>query len=243
MTIDATLDRFFRDRRVAVLAIPRDAGRPPLTTPIWYDWDGASSASRSTTRAPRRSGSRSSAARPCRSTIQSEVPPYRYAVVYGTATLGPSTDPALRTRVARRYFGRIAGDQYVAAGDRRRPRRGVTPRDHDHARALVSHDFGPEAGWFGRAVLPALAGREPGPGLAPTACRTGCRRDHDPEAAIALRERAPERPTTTPGHPHIFCSNPTARAWYNQSAWPATATSGSPSRTARSSPSRIRTRT
>ena len=34
------LDAFFRTRRVAVLAIPR-AGRPPLTTPVWYDFDGA----------------------------------------------------------------------------------------------------------------------------------------------------------------------------------------------------------
>ena len=37
--IEGWLDRFLRQRRVAVLAIPRP-GRSPLTTPVWFDWDG-----------------------------------------------------------------------------------------------------------------------------------------------------------------------------------------------------------
>jgi hypothetical protein len=149
VTIDATLDRFFRDRRVAVLAIPRDAGRPPLTTPIWYDWDGAAFRIQVDDTSAKAKRIAKLGRAPVSLTIQSEVPPYRYAVVYGTATLGPST-PGLRTRVARRYFGRVAGDQYVAQET-------AAGRNEDGLRLitvtperLVSHDFGPEAGWFGR---------------------------------------------------------------------------------------------
>src|SRR5262245_65648623 len=101
MMDQATLDRFFRDRRVAVLSIPRDDGRPPLTTPVWYDWDGTAFRIQveDTSAKAKRIAKLGRAA--VSLVIQSEVPPYRYAVVYGTATLGPSTDPGLRTPVAR----------------------------------------------------------------------------------------------------------------------------------------------
>lgn len=148
-----TLDRFFRDRRVAVLAIPRDGGRAPLTTPVWYDWDGTAFRVQveHTSAKAKRIGALGRA--PVSLTVQSEVPPYRYAVVYGTATLGPSTDPGLRTRVARRYFGRYAGDQYVAqetaAGRGESVLRTITIAPE----RIVAHDFGPEAGRFGRAFF------------------------------------------------------------------------------------------
>jgi hypothetical protein len=153
MMDEATLDRFFRDRRVAILAIPRDDGRPPLTTPVWYDWDGTLFRLQvDDTSAKAKRIARLGHA-PVSLTIQSEVPPYRYAVVYGTAVLGPSGDPALRVRVARRYFGRYAGDQYVAqetsAGRGEAALRVITITPG----RVVSHDFGPEAGWFGRAFF------------------------------------------------------------------------------------------
>jgi len=152
MMASAELDAFLRARRVAVIALPRAAGRPPLTTPIWYDWDGSvfrleveatSAKGKLLARGPL----------PVSLTIQSEVPPYRYAIAYGTATLHPP-EPGLRTRVAHRYFGRMAGDLYVkqeeAAGrgaDLLRTVRIVPER-------FVTHDFRPEAGvagrlWFG----------------------------------------------------------------------------------------------
>lgn len=150
MMNDRDLDAFFRARRVAVLAIPRDDGRAPLTTPIWYDWDGSvfrlqvDATSAKAKRIAKLGQAQVSLA------IQSEVPPYRYAVVYGTATLGAGGDPALRVRVARRYFGRLAGDQYVAQET-------SAGRGEDGLRVItivpertVSHDFGPEAGAFGR---------------------------------------------------------------------------------------------
>src|SRR5882672_9339215 len=109
MMTAATLDRFFRARRVAVLAIPRDDGRPPLTTPIWYDWDGTTFRLQVDATGAKAKRLAKLGRAQVSLTIQSEVPPYRYAVVYGTATLGPSDDPALRVRVARHYFGRVAG--------------------------------------------------------------------------------------------------------------------------------------
>ena len=150
MMDEPTLDRFFRDRRVAVLSIPRDGGRPPLTHPIWYDWDGAAFRLQVDATSAKAKRIAKLGTAPVSLTIQSEVPPYRYAVVYGTATLGPNTDLGLRRRVARRYFGRVAGDQYVqqetAAGRGENTLRVITIAPE----RLTSHDFGPEAGWFGR---------------------------------------------------------------------------------------------
>jgi hypothetical protein len=90
------LYRFFRNRRVAVLSIPREPGKPPLTTPVWYDWDGSAFRIQvEATSAKAKHVARLGAA-PVSLAVQSEVPPYRYAVIYGQATLGPSTNPELR---------------------------------------------------------------------------------------------------------------------------------------------------
>lgn len=153
MMDDRTLDAFFRDRRVAVLAIPRDDGKPPLTTPIWYDWDGTVFRIQVEATSAKAKRIAKLGHAPVSLTIQSEVPPYRYAVVYGTATLGPSEDVGLRVRVARRYFGRFAGDQYVtqetAAGRGEAGLRVITVTTD----RIVSQDFAPEAGAFGRVFF------------------------------------------------------------------------------------------
>ena len=149
MQPDPALDTFLRARRVGVLAIARD-GRAPLASPIWYDYDGTRfriqvEAAGAKAKTIARLGSA-----PVSLTIQSEVPPYRYAVTYGTATLSAAGDEELRRRVARRYFGRVAGDMYVAQEE--------AAGRHAHAlrvieivpERFVTHDFRPEAGWFGR---------------------------------------------------------------------------------------------
>ncbi len=153
MMSPATLDRFFRDRRVGVIAIPRGDDRPPLATPIWYDWDGSAFRIQVEATSAKAKWIAKLGRAAVSLTVQSEVPPYRYAVVYGTATLGPSDDPRLRVRVARRYFGRFAGDQYVAQET-------AAGRDEDVLRIItilpdriVSHDFAPEAGAFGRTFF------------------------------------------------------------------------------------------
>lgn len=145
----SALDSFLRARRVGVLAIARD-GRAPLSSPIWYDYDGTRfriqvDAAGAKAKTIARHGTAAVSL-----TVQSEVPPYRYAVAYGTAALAPSGDPDLRKRVARRYFGRFAGDTYVKqeeAAGRHAEDLAIIEVIPDR---FVTHDFGPEAGWFGR---------------------------------------------------------------------------------------------
>ena len=143
------LDPFFRSRRVAVLAIPRGE-RSPLTSPVWYNYDGAHfyvqvEASSAKAKAIARTGTAAVSL-----TIQSEVPPYRYAVVHGHATLRANDQPGLRRQLARRYFGRLVGDMYVAEEEKK----GVDERKLQlieiTPERTVSHDFGPEAGITGR---------------------------------------------------------------------------------------------
>jgi PPOX class probable F420-dependent enzyme len=147
--IDGWLDRFLRQRRVAVLAIPRP-GRSPLATPVWFDWDGTRlrvQVERGSAKAKALAGD---GAVPVALTVQSEVPPYRYAVIHGRARLRANGDAGMRRRLARRYFGRWVGDLYVA---------GEVQRGVDDAglqvieiepERTVAHDFRPEAGVAGR---------------------------------------------------------------------------------------------
>lgn len=149
MMTETALDAFLRGRRVAVLAIPRPA-KPPLTSPVWYEYDGGRfhiqvEATSTKAKALDRLGPTAVSL-----TIQSEVPPYRYAIAYGTARLGAAGDRELRRRMARRYFGRLAGDMYDAEEEKQ-------GRHADRLRVIeivperfITHDFRPEAGWFGR---------------------------------------------------------------------------------------------
>jgi hypothetical protein len=145
----AALNRFLRSRRVAVLAIPRGE-RPPLATPIWYDYDGTRFRIQVEATSAKAKLVGRQASTPVSLVVQSEVPPYRYAIVYGTARLGATGDVTLRRTVARRYFGRLAGDAYVAQEDAA-GRRGADLRIIEITpERVVTHDFRPEAGWFGR---------------------------------------------------------------------------------------------
>jgi len=152
---EAQMDEFFRARRVAVLSIARD-GKPPLTAPIWYEWNGRVFHMHVDAKGAKAKLIGRLGRAPVALAIQSEVPPYRYVVVYGSATLSTEVDPAQRLRVARRYFGRRAGDMYV----QREQQRGSRPEDMRTVEVTpertVSHDFGPEAGWFGRLYFAVM---------------------------------------------------------------------------------------
>lgn len=147
--MEAWQDSFFRSRRVAVLAIPR-VGKAPLTTPVWYDFDGhrfriqveaGSAKAKVLSRAEETEVSL---------TVQSEVPPYRYAVVYGPARMKPCDDPGLRKKLAHRYFGKIAGDMYVQQEEQRGTGTDSLRVIDIEPKRIVAHDFHPEAGAFGR---------------------------------------------------------------------------------------------
>lgn len=146
---DAWLDPFLRDRRVAVLSIPRP-DRAPLTTPVWYDYDGERfrvQVERSSAKAKALAGREGLSVS---LTVQSEVPPYRYAVVYGAATLQPNTEVGLRRRLAHRYFGRLAGNMYVAQEEQRGVNESTLSTIDIVPQRVVAQNFHPEAGAFGR---------------------------------------------------------------------------------------------
>jgi len=146
---DAWLDKFFRNRRVAVLAMPR-ADRSPLTTPVWYDYDGTRFRVQVEAASAKARALAAAGTLPVSLTVQSEVPPYRYAVVHGRASLRPNDQHGLRRRLARRYFGRLAGDMYVAEEEKRGVAEDTLQLIEILPERTVSHDFGPEAGVAGR---------------------------------------------------------------------------------------------
>jgi nitroimidazol reductase NimA-like FMN-containing flavoprotein (pyridoxamine 5'-phosphate oxidase superfamily) len=143
------LDRFFRQRRVAVLAIPRP-GRSPLATPVWFDWDGTRFRVQVEANSAKARALAGGLPVPVALTVQSEVPPYRYAVVHGRATLRPNDQPGLRRCLARRYFGRWIGDLYVAGEEQRGVDDAALQVIEIEPVRTVAHDFHPEAGVTGR---------------------------------------------------------------------------------------------
>ena len=146
---DGWLDPFFRNRRVAVLAIPRGE-RSPLATPIWYDYDGERFRVQVEATSAKAKAFDGRDSLPVSLTVQSEVPPYRFAVVHGRAVLQPRGDGALRRTLAHRYFGRLAGDMYVAQEEKRGSGEASMRIIEISPQRIVSHDFSPEAGGFGR---------------------------------------------------------------------------------------------
>src|SRR4051812_24723792 len=83
--------RFLEDKRVGVLSVAADNGRPPASVPIWYDYtpDGhirinTGTASRKT-RLIEQAGA-------VTLVLQREEPPYQYVVVEGTVV--ENTTPA-----------------------------------------------------------------------------------------------------------------------------------------------------
>jgi nitroimidazol reductase NimA-like FMN-containing flavoprotein (pyridoxamine 5'-phosphate oxidase superfamily) len=143
------LESFLRARRVAVLAIPRE-GRSPLTAPVWYDYDGTRFRVQVEATSAKAKLFAGRDAIPVSLTVQSEVPPYRYAVVHGSARLGANAEAGLRRRLARRYFGGPGGDLYVAEEEKRGVDDAALRVIEVAPDRVVSHDFHEEAGRLGR---------------------------------------------------------------------------------------------
>lgn len=106
-------EAFLAGVHVGVVSIER-AGKPPLTVPIWYDFDPAIGVWLITSRASEKGQALAKAGR-FALCAQSEAPPlYQYVSVEGPVI---SVRPALREEdlrpMARRYFGRELGDRYA----------------------------------------------------------------------------------------------------------------------------------
>ena len=146
------LEGFFRARRVAVLAIPR-AERSPLTTPVWYDYDGTRFRVQVEAISAKARSLAASETTPVSLTIQSEVPPYRYAVIHSQARLVANDQPGMQRRLARRYFGRMVGDRYVDEETKRGVDDAALRIIEITPERTLSHDFRPSAGIVGRAYF------------------------------------------------------------------------------------------
>ena len=150
------LDAFLRGRRVGILSMNRGPDKPPLTHPIWYDYDGKTFRVQVEDTSAKAKLLRRVGKAPCSFAVQSEVPPYRYAIAYGTAALaeiGAAANAELRRSIARRYVGRAAGAMYIADAEKQgwtADRLALIEITPDR---FVTHDFRPEAGLSGRAYF------------------------------------------------------------------------------------------
>ena len=104
--------RFLEDKRVGVLSVAADNGRPPASVPIWYDYtpDGhirvnTGTASRKT-RLIEQAGA-------VTLVVQREEPPYQYVVVEGTVVDSGPAPQEVREAIAIRYLGEEGGRAFV----------------------------------------------------------------------------------------------------------------------------------
>lgn len=109
-------ETFLADLHVGVISIER-AGLAPLAVPIWYDYDPAIGVWVITGKHSEKGRALAAAGR-FALCAQSEAPPvYRYVSVEGpVASVRSAELERDRRPMARRYFGRELGDQYVASG-------------------------------------------------------------------------------------------------------------------------------
>lgn len=131
----AEREAFLADVHVGVLAVD-EPGRGPLSVPIWYLLDGdeivISTAGGSIKERLLRAAGRATL------TIQTELPPYKYASIEGPVTIVPAVHDPLE--LATRYLGPGLGQWYVdntstegAVNVRLRPEHW---RTHDFAKSL-----------------------------------------------------------------------------------------------------------
>lgn len=104
---------FLTDLHVGVLAIPADDGRPPASTPVWYDVT-ADGLIRINTGASSRKARLIEQAGKVTLVVQREQPPYQYVSVEGTVvdTATPAPRDA-REDIAIRYLGEDGGRAFV----------------------------------------------------------------------------------------------------------------------------------
>lgn len=104
-------ERFLTDLHVGVLAIERP-DRAPLAVPIWYDYEPGGELSIWTTEGTLKDKLIRAAGR-FSFTVQNEEPPYKYVSVEGDVTSVGPADEAEARKIAIRYLGDEAGNQFT----------------------------------------------------------------------------------------------------------------------------------
>jgi PPOX class probable F420-dependent enzyme len=109
----AEREAFLAETRVAVISIA-DAGRAPLTVPVWHIYEPGGEV-RFVTGGESRKARLLRAAGRMSLCVQEETPPYRYVSVEGPVTIGrPDFERDIRP-TALRYLGPQMGEVYLQA--------------------------------------------------------------------------------------------------------------------------------
>jgi PPOX class probable F420-dependent enzyme len=110
---DDERQRFLQERRVGVLSVAADNGRPPASVPIWYDYTADGHIRLNTGTASRKTRLIEQAGA-VTLVVQREEPPYRYVVVEGTIVDTTTPTPHdVREAIAIRYLGEEGGRAFV----------------------------------------------------------------------------------------------------------------------------------
>jgi nitroimidazol reductase NimA-like FMN-containing flavoprotein (pyridoxamine 5'-phosphate oxidase superfamily) len=107
-------EAYLADLHVGVLSVAGEAGRAPLTVPIWYRFEPGGLLSFVTGGGSRKTAALREAGR-CSMCVQDEAPPYKYVTVEGPVVAIEPVDEAEIRLIARRYLGDEAGDAWVAS--------------------------------------------------------------------------------------------------------------------------------
>jgi nitroimidazol reductase NimA-like FMN-containing flavoprotein (pyridoxamine 5'-phosphate oxidase superfamily) len=107
----AQREAFLADKHVAVISIP-EAGRGPLTVPIWYSYEPGAVVRFVTGGASKKAALIRQAGR-LSLCVQTETAPYQYVSIEGPAAIGqPDFERDVRA-MAYRYLGEQLGDWYM----------------------------------------------------------------------------------------------------------------------------------
>lgn len=112
---DQERQQFLEAKRVGVLSVATDDGRPPASVPIWYDYtpDGHI---RINTGAASRKARLIEKAGAVTLVVQREEPPYQYVIVEGSVVDVTTPSPRdAREAIAIRYLGEEGGNAFVEA--------------------------------------------------------------------------------------------------------------------------------
>lgn len=104
-------ERFLADLHVGVLAVERP-DRAPLAVPIWYAYKPGGEVAIWTTEGTVKDKLIRAAGR-FSFTVQDEAPPYKYVSVDGDVTFIGPVDEAEARKIAIRYLGEEAGNQFT----------------------------------------------------------------------------------------------------------------------------------
>ena len=111
----AEREAFLAEPHIGVLTIARPDGRPPLASPIWYEYAPGGAVVINVGRGSAKARL-AEAAGVASLTVQTEALPYRFVTVGGPVAIAQADD-ATRRRIAARYLPAEMVDGYLTSAD------------------------------------------------------------------------------------------------------------------------------